>query len=66
MTASQHTGLVLGELHIRAWNLGEVTRHEHSPAVPTIVAAVRAILSETLRPSAPCEATLRWAGRQLR
>ncbi len=49
LTVLQHTGLVIGEWHIHAWDLARSAGCDHRPADPPTVAAGRARLSGAIQ-----------------
>lgn len=64
LKVGQHTGLAVGEWHVHAWDLAQVSGQEHRPNDAEVVAAGRLVLAEPLPAGDPWTATLRWAGRE--
>jgi len=63
LTVGEHTGLVIGEWHLHAWDLARCGGQDHRPADPETVAPGRAVLGAPMPSGDPWVATLTSSGR---
>jgi hypothetical protein len=64
LTVGEHTGLVIGEWHLHAWDLARCGGRDHRPADPETVAAGRAALGAPMPSGDPWMVTLTSSGRR--
>jgi hypothetical protein len=63
LTVGQHTGVVLGEWHVHAWDLARSAGLDHQPDDPTMIAKGQEVVRRGAGPSDPWIQVLKGYGR---